>query len=133
MRAGFFKAEASPSTRTVWATCSKRGPPERTRDQMQGQAGTGGKRQSAAKLGRSENRNAVDLRLSSTRALTPCSSPQTLDAIQRPTKRFLFHGDAGKADREGTVAKTEAERTPLAAAFPTAFVPVTHTLRIVIE
>jgi hypothetical protein len=45
----------------------------------------------------------------------------------------MFHGDAGKADMKGTVAKTEAERAPLAAAIPAAFVPVTHTIRIVIE
>ncbi|MDD2762661.1 MAG: SGNH/GDSL hydrolase family protein [Opitutaceae bacterium] len=42
----------------------------------------------------------------------------------------MFHGEAGKADMEGTVARTEAERAPLAAAIRAAFVPVTHTIRI---
>lgn len=41
-----------------------------------------------------------------------------------------FHGAAGKADMEGTVRRTEAERAPLAAAIQTAFKPVTHTLRL---
>ncbi len=44
-----------------------------------------------------------------------------------------FHGDAGKADMEGTVEKTEAERAPLVAAIKTAFVPVTHTIEITPE
>ncbi|HEY3861658.1 MAG TPA: SGNH/GDSL hydrolase family protein [Verrucomicrobiae bacterium] len=42
----------------------------------------------------------------------------------------MMHGDAGKADMEKTVADTERERTPLAAAIKDAFVPVTHTLTI---
>ena len=42
----------------------------------------------------------------------------------------LFHGDAGKADMEKTVADTEAERAPLVAAIQAAFVPVTYTLVI---
>ena len=41
-----------------------------------------------------------------------------------------FHGAAGKADMEGTVRRTEAERAPLAAAIQSAFKPVTHTLRL---
>ncbi|MFA5057400.1 MAG: GDSL-type esterase/lipase family protein, partial [Opitutaceae bacterium] len=51
-------------------------------------------------------------------------------AYETKQVKELFHGDAGKADMEGTVAKTEAERAPLAAAIHAAFVPVTHTIRI---
>ena len=47
--------------------------------------------------------------------------------------KSIFHGAEGKADMEAAVSKTEAERTPLAEAIKTAFVPVTHTLRIVAE
>ena len=42
----------------------------------------------------------------------------------------LFHGPEGKADAEATAALTEKARQPLASAIATAFVPVTHTLRI---
>jgi hypothetical protein len=42
----------------------------------------------------------------------------------------LFHGEAGKADMEKTVADSERDRAPLAAAIKEAFVPVTHTLTI---
>jgi lysophospholipase L1-like esterase len=42
----------------------------------------------------------------------------------------LFHGEAGKADMEKTVADSEQERAPLVAAIKEAFVPVTHTLTI---
>ncbi len=45
----------------------------------------------------------------------------------------VFHGREGKADMAAAVAKTEAERTPLAAAIKTAFVPVNHTLTITPE
>jgi len=45
----------------------------------------------------------------------------------------FFHGKEGKADMESTVKKTEAERDPLAAAIKTAFVPVTHTIRIAVD
>ncbi len=41
-----------------------------------------------------------------------------------------FHGPDGKADMEGTVARTEAEREPLVKAIRAAFVPVTHTIRV---
>jgi len=41
-----------------------------------------------------------------------------------------FHGAEGKADMEGTVARTEAEREPLAQAIRAAFIPVTHTIRV---
>jgi lysophospholipase L1-like esterase len=42
----------------------------------------------------------------------------------------LFHGPEGKADADATAAVTEKARQPLANAIGTAFVPVTHTLRI---
>ena len=44
-----------------------------------------------------------------------------------------FHGPNGKKDMEATVKRTEAERTPLAAAIKTAFVPVSHTIKIEAE
>jgi hypothetical protein len=44
-----------------------------------------------------------------------------------------FHGEAGKADMEATVARTEAQREPLVAAIRMAFVPVTHTIIITPE
>jgi hypothetical protein len=42
----------------------------------------------------------------------------------------LFHGPEGNADAEATAALTEKARQPLATAIVTAFVPVTHTIRI---
>lgn len=42
----------------------------------------------------------------------------------------LFHGPEGKADANTTAALTEKARAPLAAAIKTAFVPVTHTIKI---
>lgn len=42
----------------------------------------------------------------------------------------IFHGPEGKADMEAAVTATEVKRTPLAAAVKTAFVPVTHTIKI---
>ena len=42
----------------------------------------------------------------------------------------LFHGPEGNADAEATAALTEKARQPLAKAIATAFVPVTHTIRI---
>jgi lysophospholipase L1-like esterase len=42
----------------------------------------------------------------------------------------LFHGPEGKADADATAALTEKVRQPLADAITTAFVPVTHTIRI---
>ncbi len=42
----------------------------------------------------------------------------------------IFHSKEAKDDMEAAVAKTEAERKPLADAIPAAFVPVTHTIRI---
>ncbi len=41
-----------------------------------------------------------------------------------------FRSPEAKADMEGVAARTEAERAPLAAAIKTAFVPVTHTIKI---
>ena len=43
----------------------------------------------------------------------------------------IFHGEEGKRDMAAAAERTEKEREPLAAAIKTAFVPVTHTLRIV--
>lgn len=42
----------------------------------------------------------------------------------------LFHGAEGAADMEATVKKSEAERAPLARAVATAFVPVSHQIKI---
>jgi hypothetical protein len=47
--------------------------------------------------------------------------------------KTIFHGPEAKTDMEGAVKKTEAERAPLAEAIKTAFVPVTHTIRITPE
>jgi hypothetical protein len=41
-----------------------------------------------------------------------------------------FHGDAGKANMEATVAQTEAQRATFVSAIDSAFVPVTHTITI---
>jgi lysophospholipase L1-like esterase len=41
-----------------------------------------------------------------------------------------FHSPEAKADMVATVARTEAERAPLAKAIEDAFVPVTHTLKV---
>ncbi len=43
----------------------------------------------------------------------------------------VFRSPEAKADMEGVAAQTEKEREPLAAAIRAAFVPVTHTLKIV--
>jgi lysophospholipase L1-like esterase len=51
-------------------------------------------------------------------------------AYETKQVKNIFHGREGKADMEGAVKKTEAERAPLAEAIKTAFVPVKHTLRI---
>jgi hypothetical protein len=45
----------------------------------------------------------------------------------------VFHGAEGKADMEKAVLRTEQEREPLARAICSAFVPVTHTIRIVAQ
>ena len=44
-----------------------------------------------------------------------------------------FHGDEGKADMEATVVLTEKTRKPLADNIEKAFVPVTHTIKIIPE
>ncbi len=44
-----------------------------------------------------------------------------------------FRSPEAKQDMEAVVAKTEAQRTPLAEAIKKAFVPVTHTVKIVAE
>ena len=44
--------------------------------------------------------------------------------------KSLFHGEEGAVDMDATVALTEKARAPLAAAIRTAFVPVTHTLKL---
>ncbi len=54
-------------------------------------------------------------------------------AFETKQVKQVFHGPEGKADMEAAVAKTEAEREPLAGAIRAAFVPVTHTIRIVAE
>ena len=45
----------------------------------------------------------------------------------------IFHGPEGKADMDAAVRKTEAERAPFVKAIQDAFVPVTHTLKIVAQ
>jgi hypothetical protein len=42
----------------------------------------------------------------------------------------IFHGEEGQSDMAKAVARTEAERAPLAAAIATAMVPVRHTIVI---
>jgi len=44
-----------------------------------------------------------------------------------------FRGADARADMEATVAKAEQQREPLVAAIKAAFVPVTHTIKIVAE
>jgi len=44
-----------------------------------------------------------------------------------------FHGQAGKADMEATVRRTEEERAAKVAAIKTAFQPVVHTIRVTAE
>lgn len=46
---------------------------------------------------------------------------------------FAMRDAAGKLDREAIVKATEARRAPLAAAIKAAFVPVTHTIKIIAE
>jgi hypothetical protein len=45
----------------------------------------------------------------------------------------LFHGPEGRTDPKMTAKLTEKVRAPLAKAIKSAFVPVTHTIRIVAE
>jgi hypothetical protein len=44
-----------------------------------------------------------------------------------------FHSPAAKADMAAVVAETEAQRAPLVEAVTTAFVPVTHIIKIVAQ
>ncbi|MBI3191529.1 MAG: hypothetical protein HYZ36_02610, partial [Pedosphaera parvula] len=46
---------------------------------------------------------------------------------------FGMRDGAGKLDKEAIGKATEAKRAPLAAAIRTAFVPVTHTIKITAE
>jgi hypothetical protein len=54
-------------------------------------------------------------------------------AYETTQVKQIFHGLEGKADMEAAVQKTEAARSPLAAAIQTAFQPVAHTLKIEAE
>ncbi len=60
---------------------------------------------------------------------------KTLEEVKDPEMRELFalRDAEGKPDREAVVQATEAKRAPLAAAIKTAFVPVTHTIKITAE
>jgi len=44
-----------------------------------------------------------------------------------------FRSPEAKADMEAVAAKTEQERAPLVAAIKSAFVPVTHAIKITAE
>lgn len=57
------------------------------------------------------------------------ASKQTYETEQ--VKR-VFHGNEGKEDFAAAVERTEAERTPLAAAIAEAMQPVTHTIHIAV-
>jgi lysophospholipase L1-like esterase len=60
---------------------------------------------------------------------------KSADEIKDPEIKQLFamrDGD-GKLDREAVIKATEATRAPLAAAIKSAFVPLTHTIKIVAE
>ena len=54
-------------------------------------------------------------------------------AFETDEIKKTFRSAEAKADMEGTVAAAEQEREPLVAAVKTAFVPVTHTIKIVAE
>jgi len=54
-------------------------------------------------------------------------------AFETKQIKQAFRKPEAKADMEGVAAQTEKERAPLAEAIHNAFVPVTHTLRIVPE
>lgn len=60
---------------------------------------------------------------------------KTADEIKDPEMKQLFalQDAEGKLDREAVVKATEATREPLAAAIKTAFVPVTHVIKITAE
>jgi len=54
-------------------------------------------------------------------------------AYETKQVKQIFHGNEGKAEMEGAVSRTEAERAPLAAAILAAFAPVTHTITLTAE
>ena len=51
-------------------------------------------------------------------------------AYETKQVKEIFHGKEGRADMATAVARTEAERAPLALAIQAALVPVTHTIKI---
>ena len=63
------------------------------------------------------------------------SKYKTAEDVKDPEMKELFalRGADGKFDMEALAAATERKRAPLAEAIQTAFVPVTHTLRIVAQ
>jgi lysophospholipase L1-like esterase len=54
-------------------------------------------------------------------------------AFETKQIKQIFRSPGAKIDMEGVAAETEKERTPLAEAIHAAFVPVTHTIKIVPE
>ncbi len=54
-------------------------------------------------------------------------------AFETKQIKQIFHGADGKSDMEGAVVRTEQEREPLASAIHAAFLPVTHTIKIIAE
>ena len=52
-------------------------------------------------------------------------------AIETKQVKQLFRDTQAKLDMEGAAARTEKERAPLVAAIKAAFVPVTHTIKVV--
>ena len=63
------------------------------------------------------------------------SKYKSAEDVKDPEMKELFalRGADGKLDMEALAAATERKRAPLAEAIQTAFVPVTHTLRIVAQ
>ncbi len=57
----------------------------------------------------------------------------TKQAFETTEIKKTFRSTEAKADMEGTVATAEQQREPLVAAIKAAFVPVTHTIKIVAE
>jgi len=66
----------------------------------------------------------------STRWTTQWKKKQAYETAE--IKQTFRSADA-RADMEATVAKAEQQREPLVAAIKAAFVPVTHTIKIVAE
>ena len=65
--------------------------------------------------------------------LTDDAAVAAKQAFETKQIKQIFHGAEGKADMAGAVARTEAERPPLAMAIQAAFLPVTHTIAITAE